>query len=152
MTTKRNEPGDEETEIKLIPHNGRLNVRFIQEPEEWLFYEEHCDATVMAFYRCSGDKDCPGCASGERKSHRYLANVVNLDDQDQVIALQLPKALTLMLVVKYGKWGTLTDRDIELARQGEGQDTTYSLIPAEPDRKNIDKYQPLDLLEVLMGT
>lgn len=134
--------------IKYIPKNGMMNVRFIQEPEEWVNYVEHYDQTIRKSYPCNGESSCPGCVSGERKSYRYLTNAVDTDN-DRVIPLQLPKDLANRLVVKYEKWGTLIDRDIELTRQGEGLDTVYDLDPGLQDRKKIDKYQPLDLLKVL---
>lgn len=135
--------------IKWIPKNGSMNVRFIQEPEEWVNYVEHYDTTLRTSYPCNGEQSCPGCMSGERKSHRYLANAVNLDDNERVVPLQLPKDLANRLVVKYEKWGTLLDRDIELTRSGDGLDTVYDLDADVPSRRKMDKYQALDLLKVL---
>lgn len=135
--------------IKYIPKNGSMNVRFIQEPEEWVNYLEHYDTTLRKSYPCSGEQACPGCRSDERKSSRYLANAVDLDNDNRVIPLQMPKDLANRLVVKYEKWGTIIDRDIELSRSGEGLDTVYDLDASVPDRKRIDKYQPVDLLKVL---
>lgn len=134
--------------IKYIPKNGNLNVRFIQEPEEWVNYVEHYDMTLRKSYPCNGEASCPGCNSGERKSYRYLANAVDIES-DRAIPLQLPKDLANRLVVKYEKWGTLIDRDIELTRSGEGLDTVYDLDAGVPSRMKIDKYTPLDLLKVL---
>ena len=135
--------------VKYVPKNGSLNVRFIQEPEDWVSYMEHYDQVLRASYPCNGESSCPGCVSGERKSSRYLANAVNLDDNDRVVPLQLPKDLANRLVIKYEKWGSLTDRDIELTRQGEGLDTTYDMDAGAQDRKSIAKYVSLDLLKVL---
>lgn len=136
--------------IKYIPKNGSMNVRYIEEPENWVNYVEHYDQTIRKSYPCSGEASCPGCASGERKSSRYLANVVDLDDQNKrVVPLQMPKDLANRLVVKYEKWGSITDRDIELSRSGEGLDTVYDLDASVPDRKSIAKYQPIDLLKTL---
>lgn len=135
--------------IKYIPKNGSMNVRFIQEPEEWVNYIEHYDQVARKSFPCNGEQNCPGCLSGERKSSRYLTNAVDLDDQERVVPLQLPKDLANRLVVKYEKWGSLIDRNIELSRSGEGLDTVYDLEADPPDRKRIDKYQPLDLLQVL---
>jgi hypothetical protein len=136
--------------IKYIPKNGSMNVRYIEEPENWVNYVEHYDQTIRKSYPCSGEANCPGCASGERKSSRYLANVVDLDDQNKrVVPLQMPKDLANRLVVKYEKWGSITDRDIELSRSGEGLDTVYDLDASVPDRKSIAKYQPIDLLKTL---
>lgn len=135
--------------IKYTPKNGSINVRFLQEPEEWVSYNEHYDLLLKASYPCSGEVDCPGCAGGERKSQRYLVNAVNLDDKDRVIPFQLPKDLANRLVIKYEKWGSITDRDMEISRSGEGLDTVYDFDASAPDKKNLAKYVPLDLLKVL---
>lgn len=134
--------------IKYVPKNGSMNVRFIQEPEEWMNYVEHFDTTLRKSYPCNGENTCPGCTTGERKSNRYLTNAVDVDS-DRVIPLQLPKDLANRLVVRYERNGTLTDRDFELSRSGEGLDTVYDLDAQAVDRKNITKYQPLDLMKVL---
>lgn len=135
--------------IKYIPKNGSMNVRFIQEPEEFVNYIEHFDTVARKSYPCNGEASCPGCRSDERKTARYLTNVVDLDNGNRVIALQLPKDLTNRIVVKYEKWGSITDRDIELSRSGEGLDTVYDLDAGPVDRRSIAKYTPLDLDKVL---
>lgn len=135
--------------IKYIPKNGSMNVRFIQEPEEWVNYVEHFDTMMRKSFPCNGESMCPGCSSGERKSSRYLANAVDRDDKDRIIPLQMPKDLANRLVVRYERNGTLTDRDFELSRSGEGLDTVYDLDAMVVDRAKIDKFAPLDLLKVL---
>jgi hypothetical protein len=135
--------------IKYIPKNGSMNVRFIQEPEHWVNYVEHFDSTARRSFPCNGEAGCPGCAGGERKSSRYLANAVDRDNNDRVIPLQLPKDLANRLVIRYERNGTLTDRDFELSRAGDGLDTVYDLDAGPVDRAKIDKYKPLDLLKTL---
>lgn len=134
--------------IRYIPKNGSMNVRFLQEPEEWVNYNEHFDSALRKSFPCTNEQDCPGCMTQERRSNRYLANAVDLD-KDRVIALQLPKDLANRLVVRYEKFGTLTDRDYELSRAGEGLDTTYDLDPSPPMKRRLTKYQSLDLMQVL---
>jgi hypothetical protein len=134
--------------IKYIPKNGSMNVRFIQEPEEWINYVEHYDTVLRKSFPCNGEQGCPGCQGDARKSSRYLANAVDVDN-DRVIPLQMPKDLANRLVVRYERNGTLTDRDFELSRSGDGLDTVYDLDAGAADRKKIDKYSPLDLIKVL---
>lgn len=135
--------------IRYIPKNGSLNVRFIQEPEHWVNYLEHYDQTARRSFPCNGEQGCPGCAGQDRKSSRYLANAVDRDDSDRVIPLQMPKDLANRLVIRYERNGTLTDRDFELSRAGEGLDTVYDLDAGPVDRAKIDKFKPLDLLKTL---
>lgn len=134
--------------IKYIPKNGSMNVRFIEEPENWINYVEHYDTVLRKSFPCNGEQGCPGCQGDARKSSRYLANAVDVDN-DRVIPLQMPKDLANRLVVRYERNGTLIDRDFELSRSGDGLDTVYDLDAGPADRKKIDKYQPLDLMKVL---
>lgn len=135
--------------IKQVPANDAMLVRFLTEPEEWFGYNEHYDQTRRAYYPCVAD-DCPGCAQDERKSFRYLANAVDLDE-DRVIPLKLPKTLATRLTLKYDKYDTLMDRDYELTRSGEGLDTDYDADAEAPMKRNMKKYEPLDLGEILQG-
>lgn len=135
--------------IKYIPKNSSMTVRFIQEPEEWVNYAEHWDQGMRKSYPCTGENTCPGCMNGSRKSYRYLANAVDVDNPERVIPLQLPKDLANRLVVRYERNGTMIDRDYELSRSGEGTDTVYDLESGPVSKRNLNKYTPLDLLKVL---
>lgn len=134
--------------IKYVPKNGSLNVRFLDEPENWVNYAEHYDQVIRKSYPCNGEDTCPGCKTDERRSSRYLANAVDLDQQ-KVIPLQMPKDLANRLVVRYEKKGSLTDCDIELSRAGEGLDTVYDYDADAPKPRKVSQYVLLDLLNVL---
>jgi hypothetical protein len=135
------------TFIKYIPKNDSLTGRFLTEPEEWVGYYEHFDQALRRSYPCIED-NCPGCASEERRTFRYLANFVNTED-DRVIPLQMPKDLANRLVNRYDKYDTLMDRDYELSRSGEGLDTVYDATPEPPASRNLAKYTLHDLEKVL---
>lgn len=133
--------------IKYIPKDSSLTVRFLEDPENWVNYWEHFDSTLRKSYPCIDD-NCPGCATGENKSSRYLANAVDVDN-DRVIPLQLPKTLVSSLVALYERMDTLLDRDFELVRSGEGLDTTYNVVPEAPLKRKLTKYQLHDLQQIL---
>lgn len=141
--------------IKYVPKNSTMNVRFATEPEEWVSYVEHYDQILKRSYPCDGNSGkCPGCVQGDRKTNRYLTNAIDLDNENgpKMVPLQLPKDLANRLVSKYEKWGTLTDRDIELSRDGEGLETVYDYDAAAPSRMKMDKFDLFDLEEVLQNT
>lgn len=135
------------TWIKRVPQNDSILVRFLTEPEDWFGYYEHYSQTARAYYPCVED-DCVGCAQDERRSFRYLSNAVNLDD-DRVIPLKLPKDLANRLILKYDKYGTMMDRDYDLTSSGEGLDTTYDADAEAPMKRNLKKYELLDLGAIL---
>lgn len=133
--------------LTRVPQDGAITVRFITEPTGWVNYYEHYDA-VRKFYPCTDD--CPGCLEGDRPSQRYLVNAVDVAE-GKVVPLVLPKTAAASALKKYEKYGTLFDRDYEITRSGQGFDTEYEVVPEPPTKMNIDRFDPLDLWEILEG-
>jgi hypothetical protein len=133
--------------LSRVPADGALTVRFLTEPIEWIEYWEHYDS-VRKFYPCSDT--CPGCLEGDRPSQRYLANAVDVGET-RVIPLVMPKTMAASVLKKYEKYGTLLDRDYELTRSGQGFDTEYEVTPEIPTNMKLDRFDLLDLWELLEG-
>jgi hypothetical protein len=136
------------TYLKYIPKNDSLTVRFLTEPEEFVGYYEHYDSSMRTTYPCMGEDTCPGCATDEDRNFVYLAAVVNIAD-DKVILLTLKKSVVNDLVLRYEKYGTVTDRDYEISRNGEGKETRYMVSPEPPSNKKLSKYDVPDLMDSL---
>ena len=132
------------TFIKHVPEDG-IVVRFITEPEEWFGYQEYYDVENKQFVPMVEGEILP---DGTRPSFRYLANVVDVTE-DRVIPLKLPKTLANLLMIKYEKYGSMTDRNYELDRHGTGLDTTYDSTPQTPSKMNTKKFDVVDLGEIL---
>lgn len=133
--------------LSRVPADGSLTVRFLTEPIGWIEYWEHYDS-VRKFYPCTDD--CPGCLEGDRPSQRYLANAVDVSET-RVIPLVMPKTMAASVLKKYEKYGTLLDRDYELTRSGQGYDTEYEVTPEIPTNMKLDRFDLLDLWEILEG-
>ena len=135
--------------IKNVPKDAGLTVRFLHEPEEWVKYlEYYSENTEPKFFPDVEGMDPDFVADLDKPSTRYLACAVDVDD-NAVIPIKMPKSLVESLMKKYDKFGTILDRDYELVKDGEGFDTTYEAIPEAPKRRNMDKFEVLDLLDVL---
>lgn len=139
--------------VRTIPTEDSLTVRFLQEPEDWYGYYEHwlSDGPVP----CT-EGECDGCDSDDpdekRRSFRYLANAFVVDDQ-KVRVLKLPKSLVELLVNFYNKYGTLLDRDYDLSRTGSGQmDTKYMAAPDSKSQMKLSRFKDkmLDLGDILL--
>ena len=133
------------TYIKAIPADG-LTVRFLHEPEEWFGYHEYWDQNDRKFVPMAEGEIIP---DGANPSFRYLACAVNKDD-DRVIPIKLPKTAVNQLILKYDKYDTIMDRDYELEKHGERLDTTYDVTPTGPSKMVLDKYELIDLEQVLI--
>lgn len=134
--------------ISWIPKDGDRRVRLLDDPEDdlWVKYIEVYDPAIEASYPLP--EDPTPHQRGLRPSTRYLVNAVDLDT-DTVIALQLPVTLANPLSVKYEKVGTLTDRDYEFSRSGTGKETSYTFDFDAPTKRNLSKYERLDLMAIL---
>lgn len=133
--------------IQRIPKAAPLTVRFMDEPDRWFEFFEHYDPAAKKGSICVGD-GCPACEDEIRVSKRFLANAVD-QDRSVVIALAMPTSLVNTLLKKYDKFGTLLDRDYELAREGDGMDTEYDATPEGKTKFSPERYEPLDLGAIL---
>ena len=133
------------TYIKAIPADG-LTVRFLHEPEEWFGYHEYFDQADRKFVPMAEGEILP---DGANPSFRYLACAVNKED-DRVIPVKLPKTAVNQLILKYDKYETIMDRDYELEKHGQALDTTYDVTPTGPSKMALDKYELIDLEQVLI--
>lgn len=133
--------------IVYIPKSGSKTVRFLTELDEFRIYDE-CWSDIKR----TSFPFVEGLVEGvdyTRKSTVGLANAVDTET-DKVIALQLKTSVLNSLVIKFEKYGTLMDRDYEIARYGEGLDTTYDVTPESPAKRNLGKYTVLDLDAVVV--
>ena len=130
--------------IKHVGEDGMV-VRFLTEPEEWFGYQEYYDVENKQFVPMVVDEVLP---DGVRPSFRYLTCALDTVT-DRVVALKLAKTCANLLMIKYEKYGSVTDRNYELDRHGVGLDTTYDVTPCSPTKVNIKKYDLLELDEIL---
>lgn len=144
-TSVERKGGGNDQFLQRVPADDSIMVRFLTEPDEWQSYFEHYDQ-VMRYYPCSDD--CPGCTEGNRPSQRYLANVLDIQN-DRVVPMVIPKTLVTKLLNSYDRYTTMTDRDYDLIRLGSGLDTDYDRSPEAPAKRSVNKYTLLDLEAVL---
>lgn len=125
-----------------------LEVRFLTEPEEWIRYSEAYSPSMRKGWPVPED-DAPDVPDA-RVSTRYAANVLDIKN-DKVIALKMPVTLVDLLTARAEKRGTITDTDLELYKAGEGMDTTYGFDPLDKIKRNLKKYELLDIEKILQS-
>lgn len=139
---KKSLKGGGQKNIKTIPGENSITVRFLDDYPDFFGYYEHWmqDGPIP----CTTD-ECDGCDSDDpeeqKRQFRYLANVYVVDDQ-KVWALKMPKTLVEQLDQFYTKYkGTLLDRDYELSKQGSGQfNTKYFAAPDEKRKMDLSRF------------
>jgi len=150
MDKMREEVRRSSSNLRTIPKDRDLRVRYLSEPDQWLGYVEGYDAAAKTYFPLEeGMQQQPGV----RFSKKYLANVVIFNDENDnkgvVAVLKIPKTLALRFMMRVDRYGSVTDRDYTLTRLGDGLDTTYELTPETKKVRRLDTYTPLDLYAVL---
>jgi hypothetical protein len=129
--------------LTRVPGDDVLIVRFLTEPDHWFKYYEHFDENhEPKYFPCSDN--CEGCADGLKSSKRYLVNAVDVDE-NKTIPLVLPSSLASSLLKKYDRFHTITDRNYELSKEGQGYDTEYSDMYDTPSKMKLNRYDLFDL-------
>jgi hypothetical protein len=136
--------------VRTIPAENEITCRFLTEPMEFHGYYEHWNQAGERYDPCI-EGDCEYCASGVRRTFRYLGNAYVVDDS-AVKAVKMPKTVFEQLMARYMKDGTIMDRDFELSRTGSGRDdTVYMVSPDSPRKVKLSRFTLLDLDEVLQS-
>lgn len=141
--------GGGHAKIALIKEEEPLQVRFLEEIEEWYGFKEHYNKDD-GFFPCT-EGQC--CVDNDRASIKFLANAY-VTNKGKVMAVKIPKTLMDALNAHSDKRGTLLDRDYELSRSGSGiKDTQYMAAPDSPVRMNLSRYKKdmIDLDELLQS-
>lgn len=134
--------------LQSVPKEG-CTVRFIEEVSEWVSFSEYYDPDNKTFVPMVEDEVLP---EGSRPSTRYIANVLWQSEgqmQGKVVAFKMPKKVAIALLNKFEKYGTMTDRDYEITKYGEGMSIEYDVTPEDKSTINLKKYEPLDLVAKL---
>lgn len=135
--------------LQSTPKDG-VTIRLLTGPEGWARFSEYYDEDAQTFVPVVEGDTLP---AGSRPSIRYVANALWQSEgamQGKVVAFKMPKKVAIMLLNKMEKYGTLTDRDYEITKMGEGMNTDYDVTPESPSKVNLKKYELLDLEEKLV--
>lgn len=144
--------------LRGVKDGKDLRVRFLQDPEEWLQYDEHY-SRASGFFPCTQDDTCGGCASDDdrmkRPSTKYIAQVLiqhedGAKDIGQVRALKIPRTLANRLTARAQRnQGTLLNRDYTIIRRGNGVDTEYDVESEDKAGLDLSKYTFVDVDAIL---
>ena len=138
--------------IFYVKKDGKVRVRFLNDMEDglavtfhdkWQGYSHPC----MEYY----GKPCPHHNDPEgRTQDLYAWTVWNYETKKREIFLYKANRCSPIpsLISMFETYGTLCDRDFVITRQGQGTDTTYSVIPMDKKRSKIDE-EPFTKKEVL---
>lgn len=137
---------------------GETKVRFLEEPDEWVLYQEHYTDDRRAF-PCTGDtQTCPGCTSEvesiQRRSRKY-GTIVYLVDVNTTLPFKMAVSLANRMTARAERnGGTVTNRDYVVIRSGDGLKTEYDVDQDEKYSLDISallKKSPVSSVEEVLS-
>ena len=132
----------------------KVRVRFLSDMDDGFKFTFHdsFDRGVNSPCQELFGRDCPYCDDdGLRTRDQYCWSVWDYDAKEVKLLLAPVNNCSPIpaLVAMYDTYGTLTDRDYVITKQGSQQNTTYSVVPMDKVKFRNDKAKALSESKVL---
>lgn len=104
---------------------------------KWEGQKNVVDSPCLSLY----GKQCPFCDMEEVKvRERFAWSIYDYEAKEVQIFLFYANRNSPIthLATCYEEWGTIVDRDLTIARNGSGTDTTYTVMPGSPSKFRFD--------------
>lgn len=132
----------------------KVRVRFLTDMEDGLevvFHDSYALGVNVPCQEAFG-RECKYCEDQDlRTRSQYVWSVYDYE-AEEVKLLMAPVnqcSPVPQIAAVYESYGTLTDRDYEIKRQGKGQNTTYTVLPLEKKVFRNKKVKPLSEQSIL---
>lgn len=139
--------GQNKAKFLYVRDGAKVRVRFLQDMEEGFevpFHDSY-EAGINVPCREFFGKDCPYCEEeGLRTRTLYAWSVWDYEAKEVKVFMYAMNNCTPIAAIAsmYENYGTLTDRDYVIQRNGKGQGTTYSVIPMDKNKFRNEKAKP----------
>lgn len=150
LKTKLKESSGGDRWFYRVQPDTELKVRFMVEPWEFTYFDQHSTGTGKDFksFPCSDD-NCVGCDEGADVYKVWVAPVVDVAES-RVRVLQVPKSIVDELTRKADRQSTIRNRDWVIIREGSGRDNTkYYLEDESPKKRDLSIYEMPDIMAML---
>ena len=139
--------GQNKAKFLYVRDGAKVRVRFLQDMEEGFevpFHDSY-EAGINVPCREFFGKSCPYCdEEGLRTRTLYAWSVWDYESKEVKVFMYAMNNCTPIASIAsmYENYGTLTDRDYVIQRNGKGQGTTYSVIPMDKNKFRNEKAKP----------
>ena len=137
-----------------LKEGDKIRVRFLTDMEDGLeivFHDSYALGVNVPCQEAFG-RECKYCEDQDlRTRSQYVWSVYDYE-AEEVKLLMAPVnqcSPVPQIAAVYESYGTLTDRDYEIKRQGKGQNTTYTVLPLEKKVFRNKKVKPLSEQSIL---
>lgn len=139
--------GQNKAKFLYIKDGAKVRVRFLQDMEDGFEvpFHDNFEAGINVPCREFFGKDCPYCEEeGLRTRTLYAWSVWDYEAKEVKVLMYAMNNCTPIAAIAsmYENYGTLTDRDYVIQRNGKQQNTTYSVIPMDKNKFRNDKAKP----------
>ena len=135
MKERINRSGSKKSLQFYLKKDAKCRVRFLQDMEEGIKVQYH-DKFGEFGHPCLNyyGKKCPNCNNTEARHYdNFVWSIWNYETKRvELFMFKASKASPIpALISMFENYGTITDRDYVIQRNGEGFDTNYSVIPMD---------------------
>ena len=139
--------GQNKAKFIYVRDGSKLRIRFLQDMQDGfeIPFHDNYETGINVPCREFFGKDCPYCSEeGLRTRNLYAWSVWDYEAKEVKVLMYAMNNCTPIpsIASMYENYGTLTDRDYVLQRNGKGQGTTYSVIPMDKNKFRNDKAKP----------
>lgn len=139
--------GQNKAKFLYIRDGEKKRIRFLQDMEdgfEIVFHDSFQDGINIPCREFFG-KSCPYCEEeGLRTRTFYAWSVWDYESKEVKVFMYAMNNCTPIAAIAsmYENYGTLTDRDYVIQRNGKQQNTNYSVIPMDKNKFRNEKAKP----------
>ena len=139
--------GQNKAKFLYVRDGAKARIRFLQDMEEGfeVTFHDSYEAGINVPCREFFGKDCPYCEEeGLRTRTHYAWSVWDYESKEVKIFMYPMNNCTPIAAIAsmYENYGTLTDRDYVIQRNGKQQNTNYSIIPMDKNKFRNEKAKP----------
>lgn len=140
-----------------LKEGDKVRVRFLSDMEDGLEIPFHDSFALGINVPCQEvfGRDCEYCSNDDlRTRSQYAWSVYDYESEEVKILMAAVNQCSPVpqMAAVYESYGTLTDRDYEIKRQGKGQNTTYTVLPLDKKvfrNKKVKPFSEQTMLKII---
>lgn len=146
--------GTSKAKILYFKDGTRMRVRFLVDFEDGMEIKFHDSFALGINVPCQEafGRECEYCDNADlRTRSQYIWSVYDYESKEVKLLMAAVNNCSPIpsLASFYETYGTITDRDYEIRRIGEGQNTTYNIVPLDKKKFRNEKVKPLSDTAIL---
>lgn len=152
-----NKSGNSKKSMVYFKSGNKVRLRFLQELDEGmkLTFHDSFDRGINALCQEALGSDCKYCGDSDlRTRDLYAWSVYNYDSNEVQILLGAANAFSFVpaIVGLYEAYGTITDRDIVITKNGTQMNISFSAVPMDKvafKNKNAKAFSEEKMLKLI---